>query len=76
MSELTNIIEGYTNLLRGKLGVSNDEVEKLAELRLDVCNSCVVDGQPVLQQGRCTRCNCVMAAKTRSLTAKCPLRKW
>jgi hypothetical protein len=76
MSEITNIIEGYTNLLRSKAGISNAEVEQLAQLRLDACGKCVENDQLVLQEGRCTKCGCVMAAKTRSLTAKCPLRKW
>ncbi|MFN7703454.1 MAG: hypothetical protein ACK5OS_02440 [Chryseotalea sp.] len=75
--EVSNIVEGYTALLLKKAGISNQEVEQLASLRLELCHSCKRENeQDTLVNGRCTLCGCVMAAKARALNAKCPVNKW
>jgi hypothetical protein len=75
--EIINIIDGYKNLLLSKAGVTIQEVEQLAGLRLELCHSCKREnGQDTLVNGRCTLCGCVMAAKARALNAKCPDNKW
>ncbi len=70
------IVEGHINLARKKLGIANQEVEQLAALRLAHCGACKINGNPGLIDGRCSVCKCVMEAKARVLTAKCPVGKW
>jgi len=73
---LAQMAEGYYNLMKKGVGVANEEVEQLAALRMDQCNTCENNGRPTLVGGKCTLCGCLMSAKTRSLNAKCPLKKW
>lgn len=79
MSNLPNpkdIAEGYANLARKKMGFAKEEVEATAALRARTCNDCTDGGNPVLVNGKCTKCGCVMEAKWRALNAKCIIGKW
>lgn len=76
MGNPLSIAEGHINLARKKLGVANEDVEQLAVLRLAHCRLCKINGNPGLVDGRCIVCRCKMEAKTRVLTAKCPVGKW
>lgn len=40
--------------------------------RMEVCNSCPFKGD----DGRCGKCGCVLAAKTRVKKATCPIGRW
>jgi hypothetical protein len=76
MDKLSTIAEGFKNLALNEIGLPNDKAEELAEAREVICNSCFKDGNPVLVEGRCTLCNCIMQAKWRAVNAVCPLKKW
>jgi hypothetical protein len=73
MIDLKQIVEGYYNWL------SNDEdANKLAESRLLLCSVCPenLDKPEVKNSSTCSKCGCIIKAKTRVKTAKCPLNKW
>ena len=40
MSEIANMADGYYNLLRKKIGLSNEEVEYIAKIRMAHCDVC------------------------------------
>ena len=66
------IAEGYANLLKSKVGLSSEEDEKIFKARMEICNAC----QYKSAMNRCLKCGCPLAAKTRSLTSKCPEGEW
>lgn len=78
MSNLFEIAEGYTNLLLKKFGLTSEELEWLAKVRLEHCKICTLgpNNQPGLVDGRCVLCKCWMEAKVRSINKKCPAGKW
>lgn len=76
MDNIITIAEGYGNLARKAVGMPNEEVELMCVLRERLCNGCVDRGNPVLVEGKCTKCGCVMAAKWRATSSTCPLGKW
>lgn len=78
MSNLSEIAEGYTNLLLKKVGLTSQELEWLAKVRLEHCKICTLDpnNRPGLVDNRCVICNCLMEAKVRAIKSKCPAGKW
>ena len=78
-----NIVDGFSNL-----AFPNEEVEKLAKSRAEICAACpsavkvgvysvVVDNRTKQIQGmKCDRCGCNLSAKVRSIHDTCPLGKW
>jgi len=80
---LGNIIAGFTNL-----AFPNEEVEKIAHSRAEICARCpfamktgvysvVKDNRTVTIQGmKCTECGCNLSAKVRSIHDTCPVGKW
>jgi hypothetical protein len=60
------IVNGWTNYI-----FPNEEVEKEAKRRAEICSEC-----PSNNMGVCGECGCPLFAKTRSETSKCPLNKW
>ena len=65
MSQINNIIVGFTNLITGK------ETPKEKE-RLEVCMAC-----PKLKKSkRCGKCGCYVPAKVKAPGSTCPLKKW
>ena len=81
--KLGNIISGFTNL-----AFPNEEVEKIAIARAEVCARCpfavktglysvVKDSRTVTIQGmKCSECGCNLSAKVRSISDTCPVGKW
>ena len=68
------IIEGITNAV-----IRDETVEKVAQLRMDVCNECPSKGDECLVVGTapcCNECGCSLSFKTKALSAECPLGKW
>ena len=54
-------------------------MEKIAKSRIDICVECkdLKSGKPgITNMKTCRYCGCYIPAKTRSLTSKCPLKKW
>ena len=66
------IAEGYTNLVKSKLGLSSAQDEKVFKARREICDEC----QFKSAMDRCLKCGCPLAAKTRSLISKCPEKLW
>jgi hypothetical protein len=78
-----NIVDGFSNL-----AFPNEEVEKLAKSRAEICAACpsavktgiysiVADNKTKQIQGmKCDRCGCNLSAKVRSVHDTCPLGKW
>jgi hypothetical protein len=76
MENPLNIVDGFANLALKKVGMPNEEVELMATLRKRICESDIERGNPMLVDGKCTKCGCVMEAKWRALNAKCIIGKW
>lgn len=80
---LKNIVDGFANL-----AFPNEQVEKIAVARAEVCAECpsavktgiysvVVDNRTKHIQGmKCSECGCNLSAKVRSANDTCPLGKW
>ena len=66
------IADGYLNLAKHKLGLTEAKNEKIFNSRRNICNMC----QFKSAMDRCLKCGCPLAAKTRSLTSGCPIGKW
>ncbi len=83
LKKLSEIVEGYTNLV-----FENPEVEVLAEKRLNECLPCDErsdkDKNPdkIETFSFCKKCGCNLLAKSRSNVSQpwgeggCPLKKW
>jgi|TARA_R100000479_G_scaffold91169_2_gene44875 uncharacterized paraquat-inducible protein A len=54
------------------MSVAKGETSTLAEERMRICKPC----EFYSRWGRCTRCGCILAAKTRIPSMKCPVGKW
>jgi hypothetical protein len=65
------IISGFSNLARKKIGVADKKVEYTATGRMIICKGC-----EYRKGNRCGKCGCFLEAKTRAKTAKCPEGKW
>ena len=71
IQKFKNIIKGFTNFLKAKADVADEEVEELAKLRYSQCMRC-----PEKKGENCGACGCVLGAKVRVLEESCPLNKW
>lgn len=72
MNTLKQIAQGYTNLIKKGLKISQQEVEELAADRWGTCLSC----EHLSKAKHCKLCGCYMPAKTRTISSKCPAGKW
>lgn len=72
MSKLKEILNGYKNLLKSKLGVSEAKDEEIFSARREICDAC----PEKTTLDRCGLCGCPLAAKTRSMLSNCPDKKW
>jgi len=72
MSKAKEIVDGLTNLVKHKVGVSNEKIESEADRRLKICYECPYGRNKI----RCTACGCFLAAKSRSPHSTCPKDKW
>lgn len=68
---IKNISNVLFNLMKKQLGLLSPKVEKIAETRLKICDTC---SQRV--NNTCGQCGCLLAAKTVDLNSKCPINKW
>ena len=75
LNQGNNIIQGYTNLV-----FRNEEVEKVAAARYEVCLACphkkplIIINQ--VQHYICTKCTCPLDAKVRAPDEVCPIGNW
>lgn len=65
---IEDVYDGWKNLLW-----TNEEVEKIAKERLEICNKCEFK-QKVFW--RCKLCGCPIPTKVRSMKSKCPDGRW
>ena len=65
-NKLNIIINGWKNYI-----FENEEVEKEAIRRAEICSQCDYNWSNV-----CGQCGCLLPVKTRSEKSKCPLNKW
>tara|TARA_R110000803_G_scaffold129900_3_gene197295 strand:- start:329 stop:547 length:219 start_codon:yes stop_codon:yes gene_type:complete len=70
---IREIANGYKNLIKSKLGVSDEKDEEIFSARREICNACNYRKE---KTDRCGLCGCPLAAKTRSLITKCPDKQW
>jgi radical SAM superfamily enzyme len=66
MSQVQEIYQGFKNLL-----FKDEEIEKLADARLNICFEC-----PNRKEYTCGLCGCFLKAKVRSIQSTCPIDKW
>lgn len=76
LSKLAQIIEGWKGLATNK-GFNIQEAQRRAEL----CAACPFFDESshtakALKMPTCSKCGCVIAAKTKSMTSACPIGKW
>ena len=68
---MKKIIVGTVNYVKNELGIADEEIEKMAKKRMDICKVCEhKDGI------KCGVCHCVLALATRSPKKRCPKDKW
>ena len=72
MGRFNEIVNGYSNLVKSKLGLSSEEDEKIFQARRTICNAC----SKKTENDRCSMCGCPLEAKTRSLITNCPDGNW
>jgi len=70
---IENIVEGWWNYARHKIGIDNEGVEMLAKVRGEICLACPSVGKNEIM---CGECGCAVKAKIRAINEKCPLGKW
>ena len=67
-TKVTNIVEGYTNMV-----VKDPSIEKLYNERIAECNKCNKNiSIPIARVHVCKICGCVLEAKTRVQDEHCP----
>lgn len=72
MSKIDEVANGFSNLAKSKLGLLSKETEVRNQVRMDICNAC----EHKTALGRCGKCGCVLAAKTKCDECTCPIGKW
>jgi hypothetical protein len=68
---MKKILGGYTNWVRSILGIPEDQIEREAKRRLEICYEC-----PFREDSKCGACGCQLQAKARSKSSTCPKDKW
>jgi hypothetical protein len=86
MKQIKEIIEGWGRLAQDKIMGVDTDMRKLADSRLNVCETCPVRSYnrcdprkegPHVKTGKITKgCGCILGAKVLAATAECPLGKW
>lgn len=86
MSKISEIVEGWANLVKDSFNLLDEETKSLARVRMlkcDVCplrihNTCSTsrEGVNIKTGEKVSGCGCQLSAKTMSPQSKCPLGKW
>ncbi len=86
MSKLNEIINGWANVVKDKIGTLDPKLKVIAENRLLLCNVCDMRvnntcstkkvGINIITKKETRGCGCNISAKTLSPESKCPLSKW
>lgn len=82
---IAQIIQGHTNKALANVGLLDEDVKKMADLRFADCLLCEhtphptnpgQNGPGLREQKYCKNCSCDMMAKTKVPSAKCPIGRW
>jgi hypothetical protein len=86
MSKLNEIINGWANVVKDRIGTLDPNIKQMAENRLLLCNVCHMRinntcspkniGINEITKVETKGCGCNISAKTLSPESKCPLSKW
>jgi hypothetical protein len=86
MGQLSEILDGWGNLIKSNFGLLGEEYRLMAEERLLHCNACPIrtdntcDPNKMILNERTNQmvkgCGCNIAAKTLSRQSQCPASKW
>ena len=86
MSKLNEIINGWANVVKDRIGTLDPKLKLMAANRLLICNSCDMRvnntcstkkvGINIITKKEKNGCGCNISAKTLSPDSKCPLSKW
>lgn len=86
MAKIEEILSGWANLIKDHFGQLDDQVKKISQERLNICDSCDIRLGFVCNPKKMGRhettgklakgCGCNIAAKSMNLKSKCPLGKW
>lgn len=71
--KIKDIAEGWTNLAKKHLNMSNERVEELAIIRYSKCLQCIEQEKLTLL---CKKCGCYTPSKVRAKESVCPINKW
>ena len=88
MSKISEIINGWGNVIKAEFNVLPPDIMKMSEERLLICHDCPIRFHSIcnpmesginVKTGEIAHgCGCALAAKTMStdVDTKCPLGKW
>jgi len=86
MSKLNEIINGWANVVKDKIGTLDPKLKVMAANRLLLCNSCDMRvnntcstkkvGINIITKNETKGCGCNISAKTLVPESECPLSKW
>ena len=86
MSKITEILEGWGNVIKDNFNAVDPQTKELSKKRLIHCDSCnlrqgsscstTIFGYHVITNERTNGCGCNISAKTLSRSSQCPLGKW
>ena len=86
MSKLNEIINGWANVVKDRIGTLDPNIKQMAESRLLLCNVCHMrinntcspknTGINEITKVETKGCGCNISAKNLSPESKCPLSKW
>lgn len=89
MLDFSGITEGFTNLLKDKLGLLPEEVQLIALERSKICSSCPIFNSKtnrcdetkslIIDEKEVKGCGCYLPAKVKcinSVKCICPANKW
>tara|TARA_B100001057_G_C22685725_1_gene885632 strand:+ start:235 stop:495 length:261 start_codon:yes stop_codon:yes gene_type:complete len=86
VSQIKEILEGWGNVIKDQFGMVDPSTKMLSKSRLFECEPCPIRqgntcspqiyGYHVVTEERVNGCGCNIAAKTLSLSSRCPLGKW
>lgn len=65
-----NLISSLKDITSGNGFLANDEIQRN---RMDICRMC---DQYSERRKRCKKCGCLLEAKVKFASSRCPLDKW
>ena len=86
MGKISEILNGWGNAIKDKLGMLDSNISDEAKRRMTICDNCEIrnlwmcdsnkSGKNIKTNEIKNGCGCVIFAKATSPDSKCPLDKW